>query len=104
VIEELDDDANFFKLLKQQGFAFILLDLKMGSQDQTPEKALRNKFVSLAKQLMQSEDVQLLVTDNYIADPQAPAVRLRNGQFANARYGLAGQTVQLGNLALFKLR
>lgn len=99
-----DNDETFFKVLKDNGFKYIMLDLKMGLVDKSPEQSLRKNFVRLAKVLLSSNQVKLLVTDNYIADPNAQAVRLPNGQTANARYGLDGQTLSLGTVALFELQ
>jgi hypothetical protein len=91
-------------MLKAQGFKFIFFDLKTGMQDTTPDKSLQKKFVSIAEALTTSDKVRVVTTDNYISDPAAPQVRLPNGQFANARQGLRGNTVHLGNIALFEIR
>jgi hypothetical protein len=100
----LSDNALFFDMLKAQGFKFIFFDLKTGMQDTTPDKSLQKKFVSIAEALTTSDKVRVVTTDNYISDPAAPQVRLPNGQFANARQGLRGNTVHLGNIALFEIR
>ncbi|MEM6397372.1 MAG: hypothetical protein AAF741_13575 [Bacteroidota bacterium] len=98
------DQSAFFNMLYEEGFRYILLDLRMHMTDQTPEKTLTAKYIRLADLLLRSPDkARLLYTDNYIADPNGPQIRLKNGQSVNARPGLSGQTVSLGSMALFQL-
>lgn len=101
----LDDKSQFFTNLKAQGFRYILLDLKTGLNDRTPEQTLMQKYGSFGGALMAATDkVELVVTDNLIEDPAGQSYTLSNGQRVNASRGLAGKTVQLGNLALFRIR
>lgn len=103
IASRLDEPDRFFDMLYAQGYRFILFDLRTGSLDQTPEKNLFRKFASIARILTESDKVHLLTTDNIVADPSAPVLRLTNGQRLNARRGIHGQTVQLGYLALFEV-
>lgn len=103
ITRQLNEPDHFFDMLYAQGYRYILFDLKTGALDQTPEKSLYRKFTAITGILTESDKVRVLLTDNYIADPAAPAVRLLNGQTVNARYGIHGQTVQMGNIALFEV-
>jgi len=103
ITDQLTDNSQFFDMLKVQGYRYILLDLRTATLDITPEKSLTQKFISIARELTSSPKVRVLVTDNYVADPAAPAIRLPNGSSANARFGIDGQTVSLGNIALFEI-
>ena len=104
ITSRLDDDSEFFDVLKANDFKYILFDLRTGSVDSSPEKSLRKKFINLADLLVTSNKVQLLITDNYVQDPNASIVKLPNGKKVNARQGLLGQTISLGNFALFEIR
>lgn len=103
ITDQLSDNSKFFDMLKAQGFRYIFLDLRTAAGDLTPEKSLSKKFASIGQELTTSPKVRVLVTDNYVADPAAPAIRLPNGTTENARFGLDGQTVHLGNIALFEI-
>lgn len=103
VVSKLNQPEEFFDVLKSKGFKYILFDLKTALNDRTNDQSLRQKFGSIARILTNSSKVKLLLTDNIIADPSAPVVRLKDGSSGNGRYGLDGQTVQLGNLALFEI-
>ncbi|MEM8584619.1 MAG: hypothetical protein AAGF87_10135 [Bacteroidota bacterium] len=99
----MSDQSEFFDLLQEEGFEYILLDLRMHLTDQTPEKTLTAKYIRLADLLLRSENVRLLHTDNYIANPNGRQIRTPSGQLVNASQGLRGQTVSLGTMALFQL-
>ncbi|MEL7378350.1 MAG: hypothetical protein AAFN65_15530, partial [Bacteroidota bacterium] len=99
----MTDQSEFFDLLQEEGFRYILLDLRMHMTDQTPEKTLTAKYIRLADLLLRSEKVRLLHTDNYVANPNGRQIRTPNGQLVNASQGLRGQTVSLGTMALFQL-
>lgn len=100
-----ENDADFFKVLKENDFAYILYDLNTPSLDQTPEKSLVAKCNKFMQSLLSSPDVELIVTDNFVAAPPGSAnTRLPNGQTAAAVQGLNGQTVHRGRVALFRLK
>jgi len=103
ITNRLSDNSKFFDMLKAQGYRYILLDLRTGSIDQTPEQTLKKKFVSLGRELLSSPKVRVLLTDNYVEDATAPLIRLPNGNTTNARYGLVGKTVSLGHIAFFEI-
>ncbi|TXF85451.1 glycosyltransferase family 39 protein [Neolewinella aurantiaca] len=103
ITARLDDNSKFFDMLKAQGFRYIFFDLRTATVDRTPEQTLKKKFISIARELTSSPKVRILVTDNYVEDPAAPLIRLPNGQQANARYGVHGQTIYPGNIALFEI-
>lgn len=103
ITSKLNEPEEFFDVLKSEGFRYILFDLRTASADRTADQSLRQKFGSIARILTNSDKVRLLVTDNIVADPNAPMITLRDGSSGNGRYGLDGQTVQLGNLALFEI-
>ena len=103
IASRLADNSKFFDMLKAQGYRYIFFDLRTASLDQTPEKTLAKKCISLGRELTTSPKVRMLVTDNYIADPAAPVIRLPNGKTANARFGIDGQTVSQGNVVLFEI-
>ncbi len=106
ITAELDDDSQFFDVLRAQGFKYIFFDLRTAGVDASPEQTLRKKFKRITDQLIKSDKVKLLLTDNYVSDPgaAAPLIKLPNGKRAKAVMGLDGQTVYPGNIALFEIR
>ncbi|PHI20319.1 hypothetical protein CEQ90_09030 [Lewinellaceae bacterium SD302] len=101
----MDDPSQFFTSLKEQGFGYVLLDLRTGTNDRTPDGNLMRKYGNFGGALMSApEKVELVVTDNLIEDPGGSPYTLPNGQRVTASRGLAGKTVKLGNLALFRIR
>ncbi|MEM9920828.1 MAG: hypothetical protein AAF990_22205 [Bacteroidota bacterium] len=103
VSNQFEDGSQFFSVLKANGFKYILFDLRTGNADKSPEQSLRKKFISMADLLIGSNKVRLLLTDNYVAQPNAPVVKLPNGKRANATQALVGQTIYLGHVALFEI-
>lgn len=104
ISSRLSKNDEFFDVLKSQGFRYILFDLNTGSMDHTVEKSLQKKFVSIARALTETNKLKLLVTDNLVADPNGQKRRLPDGRTANVKYGLRGQTMARGDLALFEIR
>ncbi|RME91861.1 MAG: hypothetical protein D6772_17705 [Bacteroidetes bacterium] len=104
VVERIRNEADFIQVLKANGYRYILYDLNSASLDQTPDRSLTQKVKRLERILTQDPRVQLLITDNFVYDASAEAVRLPNGQTANARPALRGQVVYPGSLALFEIK
>ncbi len=105
ITAELNDDSQFFDVLKAQGFTYIFFDLRTAGVDASPEQTLRKKFDRIIDQLTNSDKVALLLTDNFVADPTATApIKMPNGKRAPAKMGLTGQTLYPGNIALFEIR
>ncbi|MEL6866475.1 MAG: hypothetical protein AAFP19_18765, partial [Bacteroidota bacterium] len=99
----LDNPADFFEVLKANGFRYILYDLNTYAIDKTPDQSLRQKCESLLRLIGQTPKVQLMVTDNFVADPSAPLINLPGNRQEKARPGIFGTTVYMGSFALFRL-
>lgn len=96
-------ETAFLDVLKANGIDYLIYDINTPSLDQTPEQSLRKKCDNLLRLLLGSERVEIVLTDNFVAAPDAPVVQLPNGQQAQARQGLIGQTVFQGRIVLFKI-
>ncbi|MBR9919588.1 MAG: hypothetical protein GYB31_02040 [Bacteroidetes bacterium] len=105
IISKVRQDRNFINTLKKNGYKYILYDLRTAGIDQTAEQSLVhrcNRFVNL---LLQSERVELLVTDNFIEDNEKgdKTVTLPNGKKYRIRASLTGDPVMPGSFALFRI-
>lgn len=100
---QLSNPQDFIQVLKTNGFRYILYDLNSASLDRTPERSLTQKCNQFLQLLRTSTGVQLKLSDNYVSAPNGPAIRLPNGQTANARQGVFGSTVFQGSWALFEI-
>ena len=95
---------DFVSILRDNGFRYILYDLNTYTLDKTPEQSLRQKCVRFMQVLLNSNQLELLVTDNFVENTNIPSPnRLPNGQMANATPGLRGKTVYPGRVALFRI-
>ncbi len=102
ISKDLSDPDYFFSLLNEGGFRYILYDLNTASIDKTPEQSLVKKNNAFVNLLLNSERIQLLITDRIIQDPGGGEVRLPNGTIPG-NPGLVGQQVYPGTFALFKI-
>ncbi|MEM1319731.1 MAG: hypothetical protein AAGG75_05705, partial [Bacteroidota bacterium] len=100
----LKDDSQFFNILKDNGFRYILYELSTPGIDQTPEQSLREKGLRLINLLIKSPKVKLVATDNYVKDSKAPLLLLPDGQTVQARPGLVGKVAYLGSFGLFEIQ
>ncbi|WP_367389468.1 glycosyltransferase family 39 protein [Lewinella sp. LCG006] len=98
-----NSETAFLDILKTNGINYLLYDINTPSLDQTPEQSLRKKCSNLLRLLLQSGRAEIVMTDNYVAAPDADFIQLPNGQRAQARQGLMGQTVYQGRIVLFKI-
>lgn len=95
---------DFGELLVKNNFKYVLIDLHTPSLDKTPERSLVSKTRRFIIEMMDSPDVQLLLTDNYVEDESGASITLPNGQRSKAKADLYGNLVYKGTLALFKVK
>ncbi|WP_020539521.1 hypothetical protein [Lewinella cohaerens] len=101
----ISNPNDFIRILKENDFEYVLYDLNTPSLDQTPELSLQAKCRNLLQILLTSPEVELVITDNYVAAPAGSnPIRLPNGQTAVAQPGLQGQIVLPGQVALFRIK
>ena len=103
ITRTIDDDSQFIDILKDNGFRYILYDLSTPVIDQTAGQALREKTNKLISILINSDKVELAITDNYVADPNDPIIVLPNGQRINGRADIVGKVAYLGSYVLYKI-
>lgn len=101
----IENPSDFVTILKENGFEYILYDLNTPSLDRTPERSLQAKCQNFLQLMVTSPQVELALTDNYVAAPAGSnPIRLPNGQTAVAQPGLRGNTVLPGRIALFRIK
>ncbi|MGH1434244.1 MAG: hypothetical protein ACRBG0_07265 [Lewinella sp.] len=101
----ISNPNDFIRVLKENDFEYVLYDLNTPSLDQTPELSLQAKCRNLLQVLLTSSEVELVITDNYVAAPAGSnPIRLPNGQTAVAQPGLQGQIILPGQVALFRIK
>jgi hypothetical protein len=92
----------FLDVLKDNGFRYILFDLKTGTIDRTPEQSLRRKAQEFLGILLQSDQVRLLSSDNLVEDLSGNTVRV-GSTLMQAKPGFGGRVIHQGTYALFEL-
>jgi len=101
----ISNPNDFIRILKENDFEYVLYDLNTPSLDRTPELSLQAKCRHLLQVLLTSPEVELALTDNFVAAPAGSnPIRLPNGQTAVAQPGLQGQLVLPGSTALFRIK
>jgi len=97
VSSQLYNQDDFLTVLKLNGVKHIVFSLKVASIDQTPEKSLIDKANRIVKILNNKEKIRLIMTDNKVrrTDPKTNKTEVA--------YGLVGQTVEQGNIAIFEI-
>ncbi len=103
IINVIKSDTDFLSVLKDNGYHYILYDLGTAAVDKTAEKSLAKRSTRLLRMLDQSQKAQLLVTDHFIKDPNAPLISLPNGQQEHARKGIFGEIAYSGSFVLYKI-
>ncbi|MCB0704773.1 MAG: hypothetical protein KDC34_05660 [Saprospiraceae bacterium] len=100
------NDEAFIDVLKENGYKYILYDLGTPAVDQTPEKTLAEKCGRLVNLFIQSDKLELVVTDNYVIDNENGDkwVTLPTGEKFRGRGDLVGQVITPGSFALYKIK
>jgi hypothetical protein len=93
----------FLQVLKENGFRYIIYDLRTASIDMTPEKSLTKKNQAFLNQLLNSGQAELLVTDRIVEDPTGNKLKIRGFTF-DGKAGLLGKAVYQGSFALFEIK
>jgi hypothetical protein len=106
ITRQTERDEEFFDILKENGFGYVLYDLGTASVDKTPEQTLAAKCDRFLAILTRSDKVELLVTDNYVLDNENGDrwVRLPNGEQYRGRGDLVGQVISPGSFALYRIK
>lgn len=104
VLTTLDNPVDFVDVLKKNGFRYILFNPKDVQFDQTPEQTFRKKFDRFLQVMSGAPNVRVLSTNNIIADPNG-TVRLKksDGSVLNGSFGIKGETIKLGDLAVLEI-
>jgi hypothetical protein len=101
----ISNPNDFIRILKENDFEYVLYDLNTPSLDRTPERSLQAKCRNFIQVLLTNPQVELVITDNYVAAPAGSnPIRLPNGQTAVAQTGLQGSTILPGRVALFRIK
>jgi hypothetical protein len=98
----LERKEEFLEVLKENGFRYVLFDLKTGTIDRTPEQSLRRKAQEFLGILLQSGQARLLSSDNLVEDPGGSSVRI-GSSLVQAKPGFGERVIYQGTYALFEL-
>ncbi|MCB0554666.1 MAG: hypothetical protein KDD02_14045 [Phaeodactylibacter sp.] len=99
----MKDKNEFFRLLKNNGFKYILFDLNTAAIDQTPEQSLARKTQEFFNLLVYSNEAQLLYTDNFVEDPNGGQYRFGNAVL-QGKPGVFGNSTARGTYVLYELK
>ncbi len=86
----------FFKLLKEYGFGYLIVDLHTDTIDKTPDQSLSKKYRLLLETIFNNPDLYLISTDRILKTQDA------TGQIRNVN-GIFGEPVYIGSYAVFKI-
>jgi hypothetical protein len=87
-----DSPDYFLSVLIENGFDYVVFNPADINYDKTPEQTFRKKYDRFVQILLNSDQAQLIMTDNKVLNPE--------GQLVS---GLEGSTRKRGQLALFRL-
>ncbi len=99
----MNDKNEFFRLLKNNGFRYILYDLNTASVDQTPEQSLARKAQEFFGLLVYSSQAQLVFTDNFVESPTGEQYRMGNNIIPGMP-GVFGNSTYRGTYVLYELK
>jgi len=100
----LNNQNDFVKVLKDNGFKYILFNPNDLYFDQTPEQSFRKKFERFWQVLGQSRLTRVVSTNNIVSDPNGNLqFQQPNGQPGRGRYGIKGKVVKYGTLAVVEI-
>lgn len=99
---QLRDKEDFFAMLKDQGFRYILFDLNAAMIDKTPDKSLTKRVNHFMYAIAESTQVRPLFTDNFIADPAVPYTVVGDLKIPG-KPGYGGQNTRIGSFVLFEV-
>jgi hypothetical protein len=103
VSSQLNDKREFFRLLRNNGFKYVLFDLGTAAMDQTPEQSLSKKAQEFYNLLIYSPDATLLYTDNFVQDPAGGQYRFGN-TIKQGKPGIFGTLSSFGTYILYELK
>ena len=92
------DQEKIINTFKSLGFRYLMIGLRLGAIDQTPDGALRKKFESLITFLFRNPNLKLLATDNqvYMPDPKTGKKKIVNNVF--------GELHKIGTYAIYEIK
>jgi hypothetical protein len=98
VQKKYQDNIKIAEALKAGGFGYLIIGLRIGNTDRTPEGTLRKKFEKFINFLNRNPRVQLLATDNIVVRKNP-----NTGEEENA-YAVFGPRKQLGTFAIYAIQ
>lgn len=99
VLRRKDD---FVRLLKEEGFKYVLYDLNTTQIDRTPDKSLTKKANDFFLTLANSPMARPILTDNFIQDPAVPFTQVGKVRVPG-KPGIGGVNTLQGSYILFEL-
>ncbi len=97
MIDQFKSKEKIIQALKASGFKYIVIDLNMAGNDFTPERSLTRKFIQLLNTLYNNPGIELMYTDRTIQLNS-------NGQVVSAVFEDKGKIVNLGTIALYRIK
>jgi len=99
----LKNKKDFVRVLKRNGFRYILYDLKSAWIDQTPEQSLKKKNATFIDLIRESLGIRLVATDHLVEDTTGGSVEI-GGVKIPGKAGFGGKETYFGSFVLFEIR
>lgn len=97
MVQKFRNKNKITRALKARGFDYIIFDLNLAMNDQTPEKALTRKFTNFLNTLYNNPNVELALTDR--------TLKMKNtGQIVTGVFPANSTIGNPGRLAVFRLK
>ena len=100
--KRLQNQNDFINVLRDNGFKYILYDLNSITIDQTPEQTLYQKNVDFLNIVVQPNEVEMVVTDRIVEDPNGAVIQFPAGAI-QGKPALVGKVIYKGSFALFEI-
>ncbi len=97
MVKKFKHKKKIMRALKARGFEYIVFDLNLAINDQTPDKSLTKRFTNFMNSLYDNPHVELLLTDRTLKMDES-------GKIVNEVIPINGTIVEPGRIAVFRIK
>ena len=97
MVEEIRDKNEIIRVLKKEGFKYILVDLYTHTIDKTPEQSLTKKYQLFLNSIYQNSSLQLMATDRIVE------TEMEDGSFSRHSQVFGKNIITYGSYAIYRI-
>ena len=97
MVKKFKYKKKIMRALKARGFEYIVFDLNLAINDQTPDKSLTKRFTNFMNSLYDNPHVELLLTDRTLKMNDS-------GEIVNEVIPIDGTIIEPGRIAVFRIK